>query len=220
MRDRAWARPPSKGGPMKLRILLISCLLAVAATFARAQPGTVSKSEQLRDSMRTLWDDHVVWTRLFIISTLADLPDAPATTERLLQNQTDIGNAIKPFYAEAAGTKLTGLLREHILIAADIVKGAKGGDTAKVSAAKAKWTANADEIAAFLSGANPKNWPAADMKSMMSDHLAVTTTELEMRLKKDWKGDVAAFERVEEQIRHMADMLTDGIVKQFPDKFA
>ena len=205
---------------MRRRTIFSSILLALAATLAQAQSPAVSKSDQLRDAMRTLWDDHVVWTRLFIISTLSDLPDAQATTDRLLQNQTDIGNAVKPFYGEAAGTKLTGLLREHILIAADIVKSAKAGDTAKLDAAKTKWTANADEIAMFLSGANPKNWPPADMKTMMHDHLAATTTELEMRLKKDWKGDVAAFDRVEEQIRHMSDMLTDGIIKQFPDKFA
>ena len=205
---------------MKRRTILVLCSLALAASLSRAQSAAVDKSEQLRDAMRTLWDDHVVWTRLFIVSTLGDLPDAQATTERLLQNQTDIGNAIKPYYGEAAGTKLSGLLREHILIAADIVKGAKAGDTAKVDAAKTKWTANADEIAAFLSGANAKNWPAAEMKTMMHDHLAATTTELEMRLKKDWKGDIAAFDRVEEQIMRMADMLSDGIIKQFPDKFA
>ena len=204
---------------MKRRTILVPCLLAFAAALAQAQSPTVSKSEQLRDAMRTLWDDHVVWTRLFIVSTLADLPDAPATTERLLQNQTDIGNAVKPYYGDAAGTKLTGLLRDHILIAADIVTGAKAGDTAKVNAAKAKWTANADEIAVFLNGANPKNWPATEMKTMMHDHLALTTTELEMRLKKDWKGDIAAFDRVEEQVLKMADMLSEGIVKQFPDKF-
>jgi len=205
---------------MKRRTFLVAALLAVVPVLALARVPNASKADQLREGMRRLWDDHVVWTRLFIISTLSDLPDAPATTERLLQNQTDIGNAIKPFYGEAAGTKLTGLLREHILIAADIVKGAKVGDTGKVDAAKTKWNANADEIAVFLSGANPQNWPAADMKSMMREHLAATATELEMRLKKDWKGDVAAFDRVEDQIMHMADMLSEGIIKQFPDRVA
>jgi hypothetical protein len=203
---------------MKRRTLLVSSLLVIGSALALAQVPTASKADQLRGGMRRLWDDHVVWTRLFIISTLSDLPDNAATTERLLQNQTDIGNAIKPFYGDAAGTKLTGLLKEHILIAADIVKGAKAGDTAKVEAAKTKWNANADEIAVFLSGANPQNWPAAEMKSMMRDHLAATTTELEMRLKKDWKGDVAAFDRVEDQIMKMADMLSEGIIKQFPEK--
>jgi len=179
-----------------------------------------SKSDELRAAMRKLWEDHITWTRLFIISTLGDLPDNAATTDRLLQNQTDIGNAIKPFYGDAAGTKLTALLRDHILIAADIVKAAKAGDSTALAAGKAKWTANADDIAAFLSGANPKNWPAAEMKTMMHDHLAATTTELEARLNKDWKADVAAYDRVHAQILQMADMLSQGIIKQFPAKVA
>jgi hypothetical protein len=203
---------------MHRRPAWITALLALAIGLTAVQTPAASKADELRAGMRKLWEDHITWTRLFIISTLGDLPDNGATTERLLQNQTDIGNAIKPFYGEAAGTKLTALLRDHILIAADIVKAAKNSDTATLNAAKTRWTANADEIAAFLSGANPKNWPAEHMKSMMHDHLRVTTTELDARLNKDWKADVAAYDRVEEQILKMADELTEGIMKQFPGK--
>jgi len=169
--------------------------------------------------MRKLWEDHITWTRIFIISALGDLPDKAAATDRLLRNQTDIGDAIKPFYGDGAGTKLTGLLRDHILIAADIVTAAKAGDSDKLNASKTKWTANADDIAGFLSSANPKNWPAADMKAMMHDHLAATTAELEARLNKDWAGDVKAYDRVHDQILMMSDALSDGIIKQFPAKF-
>jgi hypothetical protein len=191
---------------------LLCVLLVPVGSFA----GT--KSESLRLDMRKLWEDHITWTRLFIVSALSDLPDKDATTKRLLQNQVDIGNAIKPFYGDAAGSKLSALLKDHILIAAEIVGAAKAGETAKLEAAKTRWVANADEISAFLSGANPKNWPAAEMKAMMREHLDLTTTELMARLNKDWAADVAAYEKVHTQILHMADMLTDGIVKQFPDK--
>jgi hypothetical protein len=203
---------------MKLRAIpvLLGVVLAAAAFAPPARDAV--KSEELRVAMRKLWDDHVVWTRLYIVSALGDLPDKQATTERLLRNQTDIGNAIKPFYGDAAGTKLTGLFKEHILIAADIVTAAKAGDSAKLEAGKTRWVSNADEIAAFLSTANPKNWPAADMKNMMREHLDLTTAELTARLKKDWAGDVAAYEKVHEQIRHMADMLAAGIAAQFPEK--
>ena len=50
--------------------------------------------EALHDGMRKLWEDHVTWTRLFIVSAAAGLPDKDATTARLLQNQTDIGDAV------------------------------------------------------------------------------------------------------------------------------
>ncbi|HEY2798700.1 MAG TPA: glycosyltransferase [Thermoanaerobaculia bacterium] len=200
-----------------LGVLFLGFALALAVpTDALA----AEKADDLRAAMRRLWEDHVTWTRLYIVSTLAGLPDNAATTARLLQNQTDIGNAIKPFYGDAAGTRLTALLKDHILIAADIVQAAKSGDGAKLDPSKARWTANADDIAAFLSSANPRSWPAADVKAMMHDHLAATAAELEARLKKDWNADVAAYDRVHEQILKMADMLSEGIVRQFPQKVA
>jgi hypothetical protein len=198
-----------------IRIIVLSLLATVLLT-GPSYAG--SKGDSLRLDMRKLWEDHITWTRLFMVSALADLPDKDATTNRLLQNQVDIGNAIKPFYGNDAGTKLTALLKDHILIAADIVSAAKASETPKLEAAKKRWVANADEISAFLSGANPKNWPAAEMKAMMREHLDVTTTELMARLNKDWAADVAAYEKVHAQILHMSDMLADGIVKQFPDK--
>src|SRR4029453_1286195 len=121
-----------------------------------------SKPEALRMAMRKLWEDHITWTRLFIVSALGDLPDKGATPARPPQKKPDIANATKPFYGAAAGDKLTALLRDHILIAADIVTAAKTGDTPKLESSKTRWVANADEVSAFLSGANPKHWPAAD----------------------------------------------------------
>jgi hypothetical protein len=169
--------------------------------------------------MRKLWEDHVTWTRLYIVSAVADLPDKGAAAQRLLQNQVDIGNAVKPFYGDAAGAKLSALLKDHILIAVELIDAAKAGDAAKKDAAAKRWGANADDIATFLSGANPKHWPLAEMKKMMHDHLALTTTEVVSRLQKDWAADIAAYEKVHEQILKMADMLSSGIISQFPEKF-
>ena len=172
-----------------------------------------------QQSVRKLWEDHVTWTRVYIIAALAGLPEADTAAGRLLQNQTDIGNAIKPFYGEQAGDQLTALLRDHILTAAELLAAAKAGDTAKFQDASARWYANADEIAAFLSSANPDNWPLADMQAMMKTHLDLTLAEASARLKSDWPGDVAAYDQVHDEILQMAGMLTDGIVAQFPDKF-
>ena len=178
-----------------------------------------AKQAAFQDAMRKLWEDHITWTRLFIVSAAADLPDKGPTTERLLQNQVDIGNAIKPYYGDAAGEKLTALLKEHITTAAEVVTAAKANDTAKMTDANRRWFANADQIAAFLSEANPKNWPSAEMKRMMREHLDLTTAEAQARLKGDWAADIAAYEKVHGQILHMADMLSAGIVSQFPQKF-
>lgn len=172
-----------------------------------------------RQANRKLWEDHVTWTRVFIIAALADLPEAEDAAGRLLQNQADIGDAIKPFYGEQAGDQLTSLLREHILIAADLLAAAKAGDADAFEQANARWYDNADQIAAFLHSANPENWPLEEMQAMMKDHLDLTLQEASARLNQDWEGDVAAYDRIHQQILHMADMLAEGIVQQFPKQF-
>jgi len=169
--------------------------------------------------MRKLWSDHIGWTRCYVISAIADLPDKQATTERLLKNQEDIGNAIAKFYGADAGAALTALLKDHILIAADIVAAAKANDTAKFEELNKKWHVNADDISRFLNKANP-DWSFDEMRSMMYDHLALLTKEVQSRLKQDWVNDIAAADSSFEQANHMADMFTAGIAKQFPDKVA
>ncbi len=173
-----------------------------------------------QQAVRKLWEDHVTWTRVYIIAALADLPEADAAAQRLLQNQTDIGNAVKPFYGDEAGEQLTALLEDHILIAVDLLAAAKAGDAAKFEDANERWYQNADDIAVFLNSANPKQWRLREMKTMMKDHLDLTLEEATARLNEDWAGDVAAYDKVHDEILHMADMISDGIIRQFPKSFA
>ncbi|RWC27536.1 MAG: acetylglutamate kinase [Mesorhizobium sp.] len=168
--------------------------------------------------MRKLWEDHITYTRNYIISALAGLPDSNDVAKRLLQNQDDIGDAVKPYYGDAAGQKLAILLKDHIKIATDVVKAAKSGSKNKLAAAQKKWTGNADDIAMFLSKANP-NWSEQDLKEMLHKHLELTTGEVVGRLKKDWGADIKSYDEGHVHMLKFADMLTDGIAKQFADKF-
>lgn len=172
-----------------------------------------------RNAMRQLWEDHITWTRLYIISVAHDLPDKDATAQRLLANQADIGNAIKPYYGNDAGDKLTALLKDHILGAADLLAAAKAGDTAKVDAASKKWYQNADDIATFLNSANPKNWQLSAMKDAMKMHLDQTLKEATDRLQGKYSDDIQDYDAVHAHILAMADVLSNGIIAQFPDKF-
>ena len=172
----------------------------------------------LKQDMRKLWTDHVVWTRHYIIAAVGDQPDAQAAANRLMKNQEDIGNAVATFYGAAAGQQLTTLLKEHIAIAVDLIKAAKAGDKAGQQQADSRWQQNAVQIADFLSKANP-HWPKDALTDMMTKHLSTTTTEVVARLKKDWEADVRAYDEVYAHILHMADALSEGIVKQFPNKF-
>jgi hypothetical protein len=190
-------------------------------------PRVVSRTAvAFHDAMRKLWEDHITWTRNVIISFEVNdpdpnevLPDLNAALGRLLQNQADIGNAIKPFYGDAAGDQLTALLREHILIAGEILQDVKTGDTTALADAQQRWYANAHDIAVFLNAANPRNWPLDEMDQMMKNHLDATTREVVARATENWDADVAAYDDVHEQALEMADMLSDGIIAQFPKRF-
>ena len=203
--------------------IVFVCLFAAAQGQMKMKPRMggmmlTKPAVELGQAMRKLWEDHVTYTRNFIISTLADLGDAGPVAERLLKNQDDIGNAITPLYGAEAGQKLAGLLRQHILIAADVVKAAKAGNASALDAASKKWSANADEIAAFLSAANP-NWKREALADMLHKHLEYTTQEVVSRLKKDWQGDIEAYDKGHAHMLMFADMLTHGIVMQFPDRY-
>ena len=201
-----------------------ACLIAMAL-FASLGPAAAASmaaetpAEKLRADMRKLWEDHVTWTRLYIVSVAAGLPDKDLTAGRLIQNQVDIGNAIKPFYGDAAGTKLTELLKEHILGAADLLAAAKAGDQPEIAKQKARWSRNGDDIAVFLAGANPKNWPEATMKAEMKMHLDLTLKEALNRFAGKYAEDIKDYDVVHEHILKLADALTNGIKAQFPDRF-
>ena len=172
------------------------------------------KKYELQTALRKLWADHVIWTRQYIVSTIAKLDDSKAALDRLLKNQEDLGNAIVPFYGADAGKKLAELLTEHIVIAGDVVAAAQANDQEKLKKSDAAWHKNADDIATFLSGANP-HWPKAALLEMLNMHLMLLIQELNLRLKKDWVADVANFDKVFEQALAMGDDLANGICKQF-----
>jgi hypothetical protein len=178
------------------------------------------------DAMRKLWEEHITYTRNVIISFELNepdagtvLPDLGTVVDRLLQNQVDIGDAIKPYYGEAAGNQLTALLHDHITGAAAVLTALKANDQAALQTALDAWYANAHDIAVFLNNANPRNWPLDEMDQMMRDHLDTTTAEAVARHDADWSGDVAAYDRVHQVALEMADMLSDGIIAQFPNRF-
>ena len=204
---------------MKPRVLVIGVLTLLAVTVTTAAshhpvPGTLSAptvlaasiqagsaqpgaKADLRLAMRKLWEDHITYTRHYIISAVADLPDADSVAKRLLQNQDDIGNAIKPYYDDAAGEKLAALPKDHITIATEVVKAAKTGNTTALDAAQKKWT----------------------LETMLQKHFDLTSGGVVARLKRDWAADIKAYDDGHAHMLMFADALTDGIAKQYPAKF-
>lgn len=177
------------------------------------------KELKLHDAMRKLWEDHVTWTRLAIVTFAAGTPGFDTTAARLLQNQQDIGDAIKPYYGDAAGDALAKLLHDHITIAVEVLQAAKAGDTDAFNAADKRWYANANAIADFLHRANPDNWGRKMMHKDMRVHLDQTLREAAAELGGNYVRSVRAYDHVHRHILRMADMLSAGIIAQFPGQF-
>ena len=187
---------------------------------APVPPATTQSTNELalRTSMRELWEDHVFWTRMYIIDAVSGLPDAEttATASRLMQNQIDIGNAIRPFYGDAAGDQLTSLLEQHIAGAVDVLKAAIAHDDAAFKTANDAWYQNGYQIAQLLAAANP-NWPLSVMQSHMKRHLDLTLAEASARISGDYVAEVRAYDTVVDHILTLADTLTTGITQQKPE---
>jgi len=206
--------------------LTLVCVLLLVVSTANAQMDMntkdafkTSSADELRTNLRVLWEDHAMYTRNVILNIIDDLPGTNEAVARLLKNQDDLGNAIKPVYGDAAGKQLTELLKEHIVLAADLLKAAKANNQPEFNNVNTKWFKNADSISAFLNTANPKNWSLDDMKKMMHEHLKLTTDEAVARIKKDYKADIEAYDKTRAELLQMSDMLAVGIIKQFPEKF-
>ncbi len=179
----------------------------------------ITSSElKFSNKIRELWEQHTVWTRATIVSMVFDLPDVNFVTNRLLQNPEDFGNVFRVYYGDRVGSGLRDLIREHLIIAAQLVKAAKAGDNAAAAEIEKRWYANGDEIATFLGSINPY-WSAEDWKRMYRTHLGLVKSEAVNLLTKNYSAETSTYDELERQALEMADMMIHGIVKQFPEKF-
>ncbi|WP_101841984.1 glycosyltransferase [Halobacillus sp. Marseille-P3879] len=201
-------------------LFLVSLLPGVVSANSEAEEQFMSPAAvEFENEFRRLWIDHVLWTSNYITSaTTAGAEDQEQVLERLLRNQEDIGNAVKPIYGEEAGSKLTDLLKEHIVIAGKIVDAAKNGEQDLVGQLNEEWYRNADDIASFLSEANP-HLNKDELLNMLHEHLELVADDLAASLEKEWDERIVAIDEGVTHIILMSDAISEGVVKQFPDKF-
>ena len=179
----------------------------------------ISKTEADYLAMnRLLWMEHVNWTRMTIISIVFQLPDLPFVQQRLLQNATDLGNCLRPFYGDQIADHYAKLIQAHLVIAAELVTAAAKGDTNTANAKEKEWYQNADDIVLFLSSINPYLSKDA-LQKMFYKHLELTKTEAVTMIQKNYKADVEVFDEIEAEVLAMSDMIASAIVMQFFDRF-
>lgn len=209
-------------------LLLLLCLALFSSPIvleAKEGSGEVQQKDDLgpdkekfREDMRKLWTDQVVWTRNYIVSAVGGLPDQANVQARLQQNQLDMVHVLKTFYGEEAGNQMWKLLQDHFLIAGKMIEAAKSQNRLDVKTYSTDWYQNADDIANLLSGLNT-NWSLNELRDLLHTHLQLISDSVTARIDKEWDMDIAALDKGTDQITELADVLADGIIKQFPDRF-
>ena len=193
--------------------------LSAASAGSMHRTVTTQRALVLHDNMRALWQAHGTWTERAIVDFVGGLPDTNLVVGRLLQNQVDIGNAVKPYYGRKAGNALTALLKAHINDAVAVLAAAKSGNTEQLAKAKAAFYANGNQVAAFLHSANPAHWPLREMRQMMRTHLNQVLVLAVDQLKGNYKSAIGEYNVYIGHILDMAEMLSNGITQQFPARF-
>jgi hypothetical protein len=193
--------------------------LSAASAAPDRKTGITPKALALHDDMRALWEAHGTWTERAIVDFVGGLPDTTLVVNRLLQNQTDIGNAVKPFYGGKAGNELTALLKAHINDAVAVLAAAKSGSTSATASAEAAFYANGNQVAAFLQAANPAHWSLDGMRTMMRIHLNQVIALAVDQLKGNYTAAIREYNVYIGHLLNMADMLSAGIIEQFPASF-
>ena len=204
-----------------LAALAISSIASTSAAGATpARDSTITpQALAFHDGMRALWEAHGTWTERAIVDYVGGLPDTPLVIARLLQNQTDIGNAVKPYYGAKAGNELTTLLKGHINAAVSLLEAAKSGDASATAKAKAAFYANGNQVARFLHAANPRHWSLGAMQTMMRIHLNQVVALAVDQLDGHYADAIGLYNVYIGHILDMADMLSTGIMQQFPAQF-
>jgi hypothetical protein len=211
---------PNFGAIFRLMFIavFITALVASSAVPALAQPLAAKKTSQLayHDEWRKLWEDHITWTRIVIIGILDGLPGTNTYVGRLLQNYEDMEAALAPYYGDDAEV-LGDLIKDHLVIAAEILTALKNGQPTE--ALIASWYANAHDIAVQMNEMNPKLWPLEETEQMWTDHLDATLEEATDHFTGNFAGEVAAYDKVHDMALEMADFISNGVMQQFPSQF-
>lgn len=184
----------------------------------KAQHTYNANTLELRTAMRFLWAQHMEWTYAAVTAYYTTTRDYEAAANRLLQNQDDIGNAIKPFYGEEAGDALAKLLREHILAVVDVMTAAKRIDHQGLDKAIKGAYANAAEIGDFLASAN-KYWSRDFARDMLKTHIDQTLVYATAIQQEEFAEGIEAYGEAEAHMMMLADALSNGLIAAFPDNF-
>ena len=173
---------------------------------------------QLLKQMNLVWEQHIMWTRMLLISIAENLKDLEATQARLLRNPKDIADVFRRFYGNAVANRIQQLLTEHLTIGKDLIVALKNKSQEEAKRLNTKWYQNADEMAEAFSNINPF-YPREEIRNMLYEHLRLTTNEVNNRLQGNYAEDINSYDMVQKEILRMSQFFVNGIVRQFQNLF-
>ena len=173
---------------------------------------------RLLEQMNLVWEQHIMWTRMLLISIAENLKDLDATQVRLLRNPRDIANVFRPYYGVVVADRIEKLLTEHLVIGKELIVALKNKNQEEAKRLNAKWYQNADSMAEAFSSINPF-YSKEEVRRMLYEHLRLTTNEVNARLAGNYVEDINAYDMVQKEILKMSRFFVNGIVLQFPNLF-
>lgn len=215
---------------MRMMRLMLTTVVVICVSSIWIAPGrslaatpNPAKVDELKMALRDLYVGHIFWVRDLVIATrLGEKGAISEADEYGLKNAKAIGESIAPIYGQAAGDKFATLFTGHYMAVKSYMTAAFAnnfkGSSALKKAALDKLTKNADEIAAFVSSANP-NLPKTTVYGLLVTHAQQHIMSIEATAKRDWGGEADMWDPMVKHIYTIADALAEGIAKQFPDKF-
>lgn len=166
---------------------------------------------RLNEDMRLAWLNHVYWTRMYLMSAVADNADQQAVEERLLETADEITDVFARYLPIATTRQLRNLLTEHIEIAGQIIQALKAKNMSDYDALVQEWYRNANQMAALFASHNPY-FESRETRNMLLNHLDLTREEIEHQVNGEYEQSIDVFRDVEQQALAMADYFARGLL--------
>jgi hypothetical protein len=177
------------------------------------------KAVEMRLALRDLWTGHIFWVRNVVVTTkYGDAAAAKVAEGQVVDNARSIANAVIPYYGQEAADKLFGLLAGHYGAVKEYMNAAFEDKKEEQKTTVGKLEKNVDDMATFLSGANP-NWPKSALISALATHVVHHVTQIDSINAKLYASEAQIWAVMKDHTNGLADVLAEGIVKQFPMRF-
>jgi hypothetical protein len=199
---------------------LVATALAQDGSYSTARAPATAKVNETGAALRDLWVGHVFWVRNVVVSTFAGNTAATAAAEQeVVANAKQIAAAIEPYYGKDASERLFGLLAGHYGAVKHYLEATVGGKRGKQDVAFKSLSANATEIARFLSEANP-NLPFGTLNGLLLAHGGHHVQQIQQVQSKLYAEEAQTWETMKRHMYVIADALAGAIAKQFPKQFS